>query len=128
VEGLHQAPEVQGRVVFLNDYDMMLAQELVQGIDLWINTPRRPWEACGTSGMKVLVNGGLNLSELDGWWAEAYSPEVGWAIGDGQEHGEDPAWDAKRQKLCMDLLEAKWFRSSTSAMNPACQSSGWTHP
>ena len=88
-------PEVQGRVVFLNDYDMMLAQELVQGIDLWINTPRRPWEACGTSGMKVLVNGGLNLSELDGWWAEAYSPEVGWAIGDGQEHGEDPAWDAK---------------------------------
>ena len=82
-------PEVQERVVFLNDYDMMLAQELVQGIDLWINTPRRPWEACGTSGMKVLVNGGLNLSELDGWWAEAYSPEVGWAIGDGQEHGED---------------------------------------
>jgi starch phosphorylase len=73
-------PEVQGRVVFLNDYDMMLAQELVQGIDLWINTPRRPWEACGTSGMKVLVNGGLNLSELDGWWAEAYSPEAGWAI------------------------------------------------
>jgi starch phosphorylase len=88
-------PEVKGRVVFLNDYDMMLAQELVQGIDLWINTPRRPWEACGTSGMKVLVNGGLNLSELDGWWAEAYSPEVGWAIGDGQEHGEDPAWDAR---------------------------------
>jgi len=88
-------PEVEGRVVFLNDYDMMLAQELVQGIDLWINTPRRPWEACGTSGMKVLVNGGLNLSELDGWWAEAYSPQVGWAIGDGQEHGDDPAWDAK---------------------------------
>jgi starch phosphorylase len=57
-------PEVNERVVFLNDYDMMLAQELVQGIDLWINTPRRPWEACGTSGMKVLVNGGLNLSEL----------------------------------------------------------------
>jgi starch phosphorylase len=89
-------PEVQGRVVFLNDYDMMLAQELVQGIDLWINTPRRPWEACGTSGMKVLVNGGLNLSELDGWWAEAYSPEVGWAIGDGQKHGEDPGCQRSR--------------------------------
>jgi starch phosphorylase len=102
-----QRPEVQGRIVFLNDYDMMLAQELVQGIDLWINTPRRPWEACGTSGMKVLVNGGLNLSELDGWWAEAYSPEVGWAIGDGQEHGEDPGWDAKEAEALYTLLEAE---------------------
>jgi starch phosphorylase len=100
-------PEVKDRVVFLNDYDMMLAQELVQGIDLWINTPRRPWEACGTSGMKVLVNGGLNLSELDGWWAEAYSPEVGWAIGDGQEHGDDPAWDAREAHHLYDLLEAE---------------------
>jgi starch phosphorylase len=100
-------PEVKGRVVFLNDYDMMLAQELVQGIDLWINTPRRPWEACGTSGMKVLVNGGLNLSELDGWWAEAYSPEVGWAIGDGQEHGEDSEWDAKEAEALYTLLEAE---------------------
>jgi starch phosphorylase len=100
-------PEVQGRVVFLDDYDMMLAQELVQGIDLWINTPRRPWEACGTSGMKVLVNGGLNLSELDGWWAEAYSPEVGWAIGDGQEHGDDPAWDASEAETLYTLLEAE---------------------
>ncbi len=100
-------PEVQGRVVFLNDYDMLLAQELVQGIDLWINTPRRPWEACGTSGMKVLVNGGLNLSELDGWWAEAYSPEVGWAIGDGQEHGEDPGWDAEEADTLYTLLEAQ---------------------
>lgn len=98
-------PEIQGRVVFLNDYDMLLAQELVQGIDLWINTPRRPWEACGTSGMKVLVNGGLNLSELDGWWAEAYSPEVGWAIGDGKEHGDDPAWDAKEAEALYALLE-----------------------
>ena len=100
-------PEVQGRVVFLNDYDMMLAQELVQGIDLWINTPQRPWEACGTSGMKVLVNGGLNLSELDGWWAEAYSPEVGWAIGDGQEHGDDPALDAQEANTLYTLLEAE---------------------
>jgi starch phosphorylase len=98
-------PEVQGRVVFLNDYDMLLAQELVQGIDLWINTPRRPWEACGTSGMKVLVNGGLNLSELDGWWAEAYSPEVGWAIGDGLERGDDPAWDAAEAEALYTLLE-----------------------
>jgi starch phosphorylase len=98
-------PEVQGRVAFLNDYDMLLAQELVQGIDLWINTPRRPWEACGTSGMKVLVNGGLNLSELDGWWAEAYSPEVGWAIGDGQEHGDDPELDAQEAEDLYAMLE-----------------------
>jgi starch phosphorylase len=98
-------PEVQGRVVFLSDYDMLLAQELVQGIDLWINTPRRPWEACGTSGMKVLVSGGLNLSELDGWWAEAYSPEVGWAIGDGREHGDDPAWDTAEADALYALLE-----------------------
>jgi starch phosphorylase len=97
--------EVRDRVVFLSDYDMLLTQELVHGVDLWINTPRRPWEACGTSGMKVLVNGGLNLSELDGWWAEAYSPEVGWAIGDGKEHGEDPAWDAAEADELYSVLE-----------------------
>ena len=77
----------------------------MQGVDLWLNTPRRPWEASGTSGMKVLVNGGLNLSELDGWWAEAYSPDVGWAIGDGREHGEDPAWDAAEAERLYTLLE-----------------------
>jgi starch phosphorylase len=75
-------PEARGRVVFLEDYDMRLATELVQGVDVWINTPRRPWEASGTSGMKVLVNGGLNLSTLDGWWAEAYQADHGWALGD----------------------------------------------
>ena len=62
---------------------MQLTERLVQGVDVWLNTPRRPWEACGTSGMKVLVNGGMNLSELDGWWAEAYASDLGWAIGDG---------------------------------------------
>ena len=84
---------------------MLMAQELVQGADLWINTPRRPWEACGTSGMKVLVNGGLNFSELDGWWAEAYSPQVGWAIGDGKDHGDDPAVDAAEAEAMYTLLE-----------------------
>jgi starch phosphorylase len=97
--------DVQNKVVFLSDYDMALAEQLVQGVDLWINTPRRPWEACGTSGMKVLVNGGLNLSELDGWWAEAYRAEVGWAIGDGQEHGDDPNWDAQEAAETYRLLE-----------------------
>ena len=98
-------PEVRRHAIFLSDYNMLLSENLVQGIDVWINTPRRPWEACGTSGMKVLVNGGLNLSELDGWWAEAYAPEVGWALGDGQEHGDDPAWDAAEAEALYGLLE-----------------------
>lgn len=98
-------PEVRPHVVFLSDYDVRMAEQLVQGVDLWINTPRRPWEASGTSGMKVLVNGGLNFSELDGWWAEAYSPEVGWALGDMREHGDDPAWDAAEAETVYGLLE-----------------------
>jgi starch phosphorylase len=98
-------PDVRPHAIFLSDYDMLLTEHLVQGVDVWLNTPRRPWEACGTSGMKVLVNGGINLSELDGWWAEAYTPEVGWALGDGQEHGDDPAWDAAEADALYDLLE-----------------------
>jgi starch phosphorylase len=94
-------PEVRPRCVFLEDYDLALAQELVQGVDVWLNTPRRPWEACGTSGMKILVNGGLNLSVLDGWWAEAFSPEVGWAIGDGNR----PSDDARDAAALFDILE-----------------------
>ncbi len=97
-------PDVRNHVVFLEDYDIALAQELVQGVDVWINTPRRPWEASGTSGMKVLVNGGLNLSELDGWWAEAYTPDTGWALGDGHEHHE-PGWDAVEAEQLYRLLE-----------------------
>jgi glycogen phosphorylase len=98
-------PEVRPHAIFLGDYDMLLTEHLVQGVDVWLNTPRRPWEACGTSGMKVLVNGGINLSELDGWWAEAYAPDLGWALGDGLEHGDDPAWDAAEAGALYDLLE-----------------------
>ncbi len=98
-------PEARRHAVFLSDYDMLLTERLVQGVDVWINTPRRPWEASGTSGMKVLVNGGLNLSELDGWWAEAYTPDVGWALGDGKEHDEDPAWDAAEANALYERLE-----------------------
>ncbi|HVZ85417.1 MAG TPA: alpha-glucan family phosphorylase [Polyangia bacterium] len=98
-------PAVRPHAIFLSDYDMLLTEHLVQGVDVWINTPRRPWEASGTSGMKVLVNGGINLSELDGWWAEAYTPEVGWALGDGQLHGDDPAWDDVEAGALYDLLE-----------------------
>ena len=98
-------PQTRPHIVFVSDYDMLLTEHLVQGVDVWINTPRRPWEASGTSGMKVLVNGGINLSVLDGWWAEAYTPGVGWALGDGCEHGDDPAWDAVEADALYTLLE-----------------------
>ena len=98
-------PDVRPHAIFLADYDMQLTERLVQGVDVWLNTPRRPWEASGTSGMKVLVNGGINLSELDGWWAEAYTPEAGWALGDGLEHDDDPAWDAAEADALYETLE-----------------------
>jgi starch phosphorylase len=79
--------DVRQRVSFLVDYDMAVAAQVVQGVDVWVNNPRRPLEASGTSGMKVLANGGLNLSELDGWWDEAYSPDCGWCIGDDLPEG-----------------------------------------
>ena len=100
-------PDVRLHVVFLADYDMVLTERLVHGADVWINTPRRPWEASGTSGMKVLVNGGVNLSEVDGWWAEAYQPDIGWAIGDGQEHHDDPAWDHVEAEELYARLESE---------------------
>ena len=97
--------DVRHRLVLLEDYDIELAQHLVQGVDVWLNNPRVPWEACGTSGMKTLVNGGLNLSTLDGWWAEAYSPELGWALGDGEEHNGD--WDQCEAEQLYELLEGE---------------------
>ena len=77
---LSHAPAVAGRIVFLENYDLDLARTIIPGCDIWLNTPRRPHEASGTSGMKAAVNGVPNLSVLDGWWAEAYNPEVGWAL------------------------------------------------
>jgi starch phosphorylase len=95
--------DVRDHVVFLEDYDMVLAQHFAAGVDVWINNPRRPAEACGTSGMKMLVNGGLNCSTLDGWWDEAYAADVGWAIGSTREHsGEHDGDDAA---ALYDLLE-----------------------
>ena len=101
---LARTPRFRRHVVFLEDYDIDLAQELVQGVDVWINTPRRPWEACGTSGMKVLVNGGLNCSVRDGWWDEAYAPDLGWSIGEGHD-GDEAALDAREAVHLYDLIE-----------------------
>lgn len=96
---------LEDRVVFLEDYDIGKTSLLVQGVDVWLNNPRRPYEACGTSGMKVVPNGGLNLSVLDGWWAEAYRPGVGWQIGDGQEFAHADYQDEYDAECLYSLLE-----------------------
>jgi len=95
----------RGRVVFLEDYDINVARYLVQGADVWLNVPRRPLEACGTSGMKAAVNGALHVSTLDGWWCEGYSPEVGWVIGSGEEYHNPQEQDAVESGALYDLLE-----------------------
>ena len=95
-------PAAAGRVVFLEDYEMTLARRMVQGVDLWLNTPRRPFEASGTSGMKAALNGVLNCSILDGWWAEAYSPAVGFAI----EAPLDDATEAEQDEADAGALHA----------------------
>ncbi|HVY44607.1 MAG TPA: alpha-glucan family phosphorylase, partial [Minicystis sp.] len=105
-------PDVRPRAVFLADYDLRLAERMVQGVDLWINTPRPPLEACGTSGMKVLVNGGLNLSSLDGWWAEAHSDDVGWALPPGaRSDGEDAS--ALYELLEREVVPAFYSRDAS---------------
>ena len=101
-------PQAEGKVVFIEDYDLGVANQLVQGVDIWLNTPRHPWEACGTSGMKVLVNGGLNLSQFDGWWVEAWNPDVGWAIRSGatfEELSHTNDHDESDALELFDLLE-----------------------
>ena len=97
-------PDLFDRMVFLEDYDIALAQKLLSGVDLWINVPCRPMEASGTSGMKILANGGLNLSVLDGWWAEAYDPDVGWSLGDGRDY-LSPQLDESDAEQLYKLLE-----------------------
>lgn len=97
--------QVRRRFVFLEDYDVATARYLVQGVDVWLNTPRRPLEASGTSGMKILANGGLNVSILDGWWDEGYDPSVGWAIGNGEEYEDHEYQDRVESAALYDLLE-----------------------
>jgi len=93
------------RFIFLEDYDMHLARYLVQGADVWLNNPRRPHEACGTSGMKAAVNGVLNMSVLDGWWCEGFSEERGWAIGSGEEYGDAVYQDEVESRALYNVLE-----------------------
>lgn len=93
------------RLIFLEDYDIALARQMVQGVDVWLNTPRRPMEASGTSGMKACLNGALHLSILDGWWAEAYNPGMGWAIGDGRLFEDQHHQDAVEAQALFNLLE-----------------------
>jgi starch phosphorylase len=100
-----QDPKVRSQIVFLEDYDLTIARYLLAGCDVWLNNPRRPLEASGTSGMKAALNGALNLSTLDGWWDEAYDPECGWAIGHGEEYGDPKLQDEVESKALYDLLE-----------------------
>ena len=100
-----QEPRFHGKILIIEGYDMGLGRELVQGVDVWLNTPRCPKEASGTSGMKVAANGGLNLSILDGWWAEGYDGTNGWAIGEGEIWEDIEAGDAQDAMTLLDLLE-----------------------
>ncbi|HQH26743.1 MAG TPA: alpha-glucan family phosphorylase, partial [Oligoflexia bacterium] len=98
-------PELRGKIVFIEDYDMNVARRLVQGVDVWLNNPRRPLEACGTSGMKAAVNGALNMSVLDGWWYEAFDGSNGWSIGQGEEYDDSGYQDEVESRSIYDLLE-----------------------
>lgn len=105
IANLRNDPSFAGRVVFVEDYDMNVARHMVQGVDVWLNNPRRPLEASGTSGMKVVLNGGLNCSILDGWWAEAYNGKNGFAIGNGTQHVDDGITDERDAARLLDVLK-----------------------
>ncbi len=105
IHHLSRRPDLRRRIVFLEDYDMNVARYLVQGVDVWLNNPRRPLEASGTSGMKVCANGGLNLSILDGWWDEACTGENGFAIGKGEEYSDGAYQDDVESRSMYDLIE-----------------------
>ena len=107
ISHLSRQPEFRHRIVFLEDYDAVVSRYLVQGADVWLNTPRRPLEASGTSGMKAAFNGALNLSILDGWWAEGYSPRAGWAIGKGEDYQDLEYQDRVEAGILYDVLECE---------------------
>jgi starch phosphorylase len=102
---LARQPQFRDRIVFIEDYDLNVARYLVQGSDIWLNNPRRPLEACGTSGMKAAANGAINMSVLDGWWAEGYQQGLGWAIGSGEEYQDAEYQNYVESQAIYDLLE-----------------------
>ena len=104
IANLRKDPRFAGRVVFIEDYDMNVARHMIQGVDVWLNNPRRPLEASGTSGMKVVLNGGLNCSILDGWWAEAYNGKNGFAIGSGSSHVDDAVTDERDAENLFEVI------------------------
>ncbi len=126
-----------GKVVFLEDYDINVGRHLVQGVDVWLNNPRRPLEACGTSGQKVVLNGGLNLSVLDGWWAEAYDGSNGFAIGTGEAHTSTDVHDRRDAEalytaLCDEVIPLYYDRDADglprgwiARMKRAIRTLGW---
>jgi starch phosphorylase len=101
---LDRDPRFAGKVLFVEDYDINVGRHLVQGVDVWLNNPRRPLEASGTSGQKVVLNGGLNLSILDGWWAEAYDGRNGFAIGGGETHSAVDVHDRRDAGALLKVL------------------------
>ncbi|HDQ35215.1 MAG TPA: glycosyltransferase family 1 protein [Chloroflexi bacterium] len=105
IVALSRQERFRRHIIFLEDYDMTIARYLVQGCDVWLNTPRRPREASGTSGMKATANAVLNLSILDGWWDEAYTPQVGWAIGQGEMYNDRQYQDQVEAEALYELLE-----------------------
>jgi starch phosphorylase len=107
VANLRYDPRFAGRVVFVEDYDINVTRHLVQGVDVWLNNPRRPLEASGTSGEKAVLNGALNLSILDGWWAEAYDGRNGFAIGKGTTHASDHVGDSRDAADLFSVLETQ---------------------
>jgi len=116
-------PEVRDKIVFLENYDMHLARHLLQGADAWLNTPRRPLEACGTSGMKAAINGVLNVSILDGWWCEGYSEDRGWRIGNGEEYEDHGYQDTVESQALYNVLENEvipCFYDRKNGNLPAC--------
>ena len=112
------------RVVFIEDYDINVCRHMIQGVDVWLNNPRRPLEASGTSGQKVVLNGGLNLSVLDGWWAEAYDGTNGFAIGKGTSHVSDQISDRAMPSVCTTRVSKRSFRCITSGTSTVCPVAG----
>jgi len=117
-------PRFRSHLVFLEDHDMELGRYLVQGTDVWLNTPRRPHEASGTSGMKAAMNGALHMSVLDGWWAEAYAPGVGWAIGGGETYADEASRFVESRGASTISSSRKWCRLLQPRQAGACRVRG----